>query len=897
MTLKTKSIITALLVLAIVLLSFELFTEYNALNNSILTNHTASHQILRAEELIYKVLSESKPDIETAQKTIAGIEEAAGHIDIKKLTPEEMSNVINVKMSFIRIERLLKGISGDRTADEPSLRQINSELRKIEKFTEKFIESFKHRREKEVASMVKIQIALLPLVGIGIIALFIEFYRSFLKPITYLTSQVQAVKDRKISNISVYKGKDEIGRLSDFTYRTLGELHKSNEALSERLELQYAMSEILKEAQKPEDIDVFLKKTLDFTLSLKWLKIMDTGAIFLIDEAAPDKLAMRAERNFSDWHKKTCAEVPLGRCICGKAALAGKTIYKPSIDADHENTYDDIIPHGHYCVPIRHEGAVMGVITLYLEENYAPSEVHINFLDNIAIIISDLLSMKKLAESEHLITQAVEESGDGVVIANKRGVIEYANPAFERITGYAEIEFIGKSLMSRIGQEEFKDEILKNINSGNVWSDTILNKKKDGKEYLEHVSIIPVKNAKGEVLKFVSISRDVTREKSLEEQLRQSQKMEVVGRLAGGIAHDFNNLLTTIIGYANLMGNEIKAGDPLKQYVGHILSASERAATLTQSLLAFSRKQIINPTPADINDIIRRLEKLLLRLIGEDVELKATLSEGALTVMADAIQVEQVLMNLATNARDAMPKGGLLTIETKPVIIDSEYAGTHLFAKPGMYACISVTDTGIGMDEKTRKNIFEPFFTTKELGKGTGLGLSIIYGIVKQHDGDINVYSEPGKGSTFKVYFPIIKAAAAERKGGDIALPPPKGGTETVLVAEDNLEVREIVKAVLEGAGYTIIEAVDGEDAVQKFNENKDRVQLLLLDVIMPRKNGKEAYDEIKPMRPGIKTVFMSGYTADIIDRKGMIEAGAELVSKPISPNGLLRKIREVLDR
>ncbi|MCL5976928.1 MAG: ATP-binding protein [Nitrospirae bacterium] len=728
MTLKSKSIIVAILVLAIVLFSFGLFTEYNALNNSILANHSATQKILRAEDLIYKALTESKPDIETAMKTIEGIPKAAGNIDIKKLTQDEMSDMINVKMSFIRIERLLKGMSGDRKTDEPSIRQINNELLKIENFTEKFMESFRHRREKEVASKVKIQTALLPLVGIGMIVIFMGFYRSFLKPITYLTSQVQAVKDGTISNISVYKGKDEIGRLSDFTYRTLDDLRKSH-------------------------------------------------------------------------------------------------------------------------------------------------------------------------ESEHLITQAVEESGDGVVIANKRGVIEYVNPAFERITGYAETEFIGKNLISRIGQEEFKDNILKNINLGNVWSDTILTKKKDGKEYLEHVSIIPVKNAKGETIKFVSISRDVTKEKSLEEQLRQSQKMEVVGRLAGGIAHDFNNLLTTIIGFANLMSNEIKADDLLKQYAGHILSASEKAANLTQSLLAFSRKQIINPAPADINDIIRRLEKLLLRLIGEDIELKTSLSDGAMTVMADTVQVEQVLMNLATNARDAMPKGGLLTIETKPVIIDSEYAGTHLFAKPGIYACISVTDTGVGMDEKTRKNIFEPFFTTKELGKGTGLGLSIIYGIVKQHDGDINVYSEPGKGTTFKIYFPLIMAASAEKKGGDIAIPPPKGGTETVLVAEDNHEVRYIVKAVLEGGGYTVIEAFDGEDAVKKFIENKDRVQLLLLDVIMPKKNGKEAYDEIKSMRPGIKTVFMSGYTAEIIDRKGMMEAGAELVSKPISPNGLLRKIREVLDR
>jgi CheY-like chemotaxis protein len=266
-----------------------------------------------------------------------------------------------------------------------------------------------------------------------------------------------------------------------------------------------------------------------------------------------------------------------------------------------------------------------------------------------------------------------------------------------------------------------------------------------------------------------------------------------------------------------------------------------------------------------------------------------------LTIMADSFQIEQVLMNLATNARDAMPEGGCLTIETRPVRIDEEYVKRHIFATPGMYALLSVTDTGIGMDEKTKERIFEPFFTTKEVGKGTGLGLAIVHGIVKQHNGKINVYSEPGRGTTFKIYLPLIGKEAVEAEISE--LPPPKGGTETILLAEDDETVRELIKNILEESGYKMIEAVDGEDAVEKFKGNKDRIHLALFDVIMPKKNGKEACEEIKSIIPDIKTIFMSGYTADIVSRKGILEEGLAFIAKPVSPDELLRKVREVLDR
>lgn len=387
---------------------------------------------------------------------------------------------------------------------------------------------------------------------------------------------------------------------------------------------------------------------------------------------------------------------------------------------------------------------------------------------------------------------------------------------------------------------------------------------------------------------------DITERKKLEEQLRHSQKMEAVGQLAGGIAHDFNNILTTITGYGSFLKMKLEKGDPLMPYVEQVINSAERAANLTRQILAFSRKQVIDPKPVNLNETIKKVEKLLLRLIREDIELKTIFADMDLTIMADSAQIEQVLMNLCTNARDAMPEGGLLTIESGLVELDEEYLKTHACGRPGKYALISVADTGSGMDEKTRERIFEPFFTTKEPGKGTGLGLSIVYGIIKQHNGHINVYSELCKGTTFKIYLPLIRSKVAETQ--PITLSSLEGGTETILVAEDDKEVRKLSKDVLECFGYKVIETGDGEDTINRFKENEDKIQLLVLDVIMPKKNGREVYEEIRKIRPDIKVLFMSGYTADIINSKGILEKGANFISKPVSSHEFLRKVREVLD-
>jgi len=394
------------------------------------------------------------------------------------------------------------------------------------------------------------------------------------------------------------------------------------------------------------------------------------------------------------------------------------------------------------------------------------------------------------------------------------------------------------------------------------------------------------------------LEREIESKMQLELQLRQSQKMEAVGTLAGGIAHDFNNILTVIGSYAVITNMQMTDEDPLKGNLDQIVIATERAANLTRSLLAFSRKQVMNPMDCDLNGIIDQVEKFLLRVIGEDVELSTTLSTVPLPVHLDSGQMEQVLMNLVANARDAMPKGGFLSIETSLQGVDQEFIdASGLGLAPGPYAVVTITDSGTGMDQETLSKIFEPFYTTKEVGKGTGLGLSMVYGIIKQNNGHIHVSSEPGGGTSFKIWLPSLAKAGRIQSAADVPDKSHQKGTETLLVAEDDADIRAVMELLLVDAGYRVILAVDGQDAVEKFKENREEIRLVLLDMIMPRKSGKEAYDEIRRLEPNVRFLFSSGYVADYIKTRGELAEGAELIFKPVHPTDLLRKVRELLDR
>jgi len=546
------------------------------------------------------------------------------------------------------------------------------------------------------------------------------------------------------------------------------------------------------------------------------------------------------------------------------------------------------------------------------ERLWSESEISIllTLAGSIGSVIQRHQAEQELVKTRDFLENIFNTTADGIMVSDARGYLVSVNRALEKMLGFSGDELIGKHTSELGPQDEHHYELGMHMLTDLREKGFINNfeaewLRKDGTLLPIELGISRLQDRAGTNLGAVSVIRDISERKQtqqekarLEAQLYQSQKMEAVGHLAGGIAHDFNNILTAIMGYGSLLQAKLKEDDPLRNNVDQILTSAERAAALVRSLLAYSRKQIINPQPVRINDIVINVENMLHRIIGEDIDLQTVLSEQDTTVVADAGQVEQILINLATNARDAMPAGGSLTITSAVAEMGGEFIKAHGYGTQGIYILLTVSDTGDGMDEKTQRQIFEPFFTTKEVGKGTGLGLSTVYGIVKQHNGYINCYSEPGRGTTFKIYLPLVKTADPAVQPSAIATPPVlKGGSETILLAEDDDDLRKLIKQVLEDFGYTVIETKDGDEAVKLFMTHRGTINLLLLDVIMPKKNGREAYTEIQKIEPAIKTLFTSGYTADIIHKQGLLENGLEFIVKPVSPTELLKKVRDVLDK
>ncbi|MGH9779727.1 MAG: PAS domain S-box protein, partial [Candidatus Acidiferrales bacterium] len=398
---------------------------------------------------------------------------------------------------------------------------------------------------------------------------------------------------------------------------------------------------------------------------------------------------------------------------------------------------------------------------------------------------------------------------------------------------------------------------------------------------------------KGRAERMVGIVHDITEQRRLEEQFQQAQKMEAVGRLAGGIAHDFNNLLMLIRGYSELMLEHAGADKTEKQYAREVIEAADRAAGLTQQLLAFSRKQVLEPRVVSMNEAVQQMEKMLRRVLGEDIELGVRRKAARPWVKVDPSQLEQVILNLALNARDAMPKGGLLTLETANVELDEEYARQRPEVQPGDYVMLAVSDTGAGMSEEVRAHAFDPFFTTKEKGKGTGLGLATVYGIVRQSGGNIWVYSEPGKGTTFKIYFPLVGRPVAEEALPEVLEAP--AGTGTVLLAEDEERVRKLGRQFLEASGYRVLEATSVGEALELMAKHKEEIDVLMTDVIMPQMSGRELAERVVKMKPTVRVLYMSGYTDDVIVRHGELEAGTAFLQKPFTKEALARKLRELL--
>jgi PAS domain S-box-containing protein len=512
-------------------------------------------------------------------------------------------------------------------------------------------------------------------------------------------------------------------------------------------------------------------------------------------------------------------------------------------------------------------------------------------------LMQDITERKRAERKMLRLIAAVEQTADSIVITDTEGTIEYVNPAFERISGYTRAEAAGQTcriLKSGQTAKEVYEQLWATIKRGAVWTGHLTNRRKDGSLYQEHATISPVRDSSGEIINYVAVKQDITQRVQLEDQFLQSQKMEAVGKLAGGVAHDFNNLLTAITGYSDLTLRKLKAVDPLRHNLEEIKKAGDRAAALTRQLLAFSRKQVLQPKVLSLNTIVSDLSKMLQRLIGEDIQLETSLDPALGTAKADPGQIEQVIMNLAVNSRDAMPDGGRLVIETKNVYLDESYTSHHVAITPGNYVMIAVSDTGCGMDEETRQRIFEPFFTTKEAGKGTGLGLSTVYGIVKQSGGNIWVYSELGHGTTFKVY--LRRVDEAEEQPLHAIHSGMLQGTETVLLVEDEEMVRKLARQILETCGYKVLEAPHGGAALLVCECHDGPIHLMLTDVVMPEMSGRELMQRLSPLRPEMQVLFMSGYTEHAVVYHGVLEAETHFIQKPFTPEALARKVREVLD-
>lgn len=539
-----------------------------------------------------------------------------------------------------------------------------------------------------------------------------------------------------------------------------------------------------------------------------------------------------------------------------------------------------------------------------------PSAVE-SALEKVRTIEEKVRAETALRKSEEQYRLIAENTSDLICMVDTHGDYTYASPSYRDVLGYEPESLLGKNYFALIHPDDRKHaeaEALRSAAHQRPESIEIRVKHRNGNWNVVETVANWTYDLEAKPQYGIFVSRDITERKQAEdtlreseeklrlseEQLRMSQKLEAVGQLAGGVAHDFNNLLTVISGYSELVLNGLGQGDDNRLKIEEIKRAADRASTLTRQLLAFSRKQMLQPKLFDLNHLVTDMSKMLRRLIGENIEMTTVVGQEAL-INADPGQIEQVLMNLVVNARDAMPNGGRLTVETARVEIDDAYASTHLSVKPGPYVMLAVSDTGSGIDAETQKHIFEPFFTTKEQGKGTGLGLSMVYGIVKQSGGNIWLYSEPDQGTVFKVYLPVATEVEAQSMAAPARADLPRG-KETILIVEDETQIRHLAFDCLASCGYDVLSASNGMEALEMMEHLKRPIDLVLTDVVMPKLSGRELSEHLSTLQPSAKVLFMSGYTNDSIVNHGILDGAAWFIQKPFTLGSLVRRVREVLD-
>ncbi|HQW66199.1 MAG TPA: response regulator, partial [Gemmatimonadales bacterium] len=549
------------------------------------------------------------------------------------------------------------------------------------------------------------------------------------------------------------------------------------------------------------------------------------------------------------------------------------------------------------------DGQVVGTVAIYPDSSNPPTGAQLAVMESIARLASVAVEHRRVDEELRLLQAAVENLNDIVLITDAEPIdepgprIRFVNRAFERLTGWSRAEVIGRSPRFLQGPDTDLGALARVRAAMQAWQpvrEELLNVRRDGSPIWLDMDITPVANEAGWFTHWVAVERDVTERRALEEQLRESQKMEAIGRLAGGIAHDFNNMLTAISGFAELvLGDLEETSHDARAHVAEIQRAATRSTELTRKLLAFSRRQMLQPRTVDLSEVVREISPLLVRLIGESIHQRIALAEQPVLATVDPGQLEQVLMNLVINAKEAMHDGGSLVIETATVELSEEYAAAHIGVVPGVHAMLMVQDTGHGMTAEVRERMFEPFFTTKGDRGGTGLGLSTVIGIVSQSGGHIAVESEPGVGTTMRVYFPQAAAAAPEEPPSEPSPSTPQTGT--ILVVEDEKLLRSLVRRILERAGFTVIAAVDGEEAITLVADHTGPLDLVLTDVVLPGVNGRVVAERVTALRPGTPVLFMSGYTEDAIVHHGVLDDGIEFLEKPFTRQDLLDRIGQLL--
>jgi PAS domain S-box-containing protein len=513
-------------------------------------------------------------------------------------------------------------------------------------------------------------------------------------------------------------------------------------------------------------------------------------------------------------------------------------------------------------------------------------------------VARDISAQRKRDERLRLQEAALAATVDAVVITDRDGAIEWVNPAFARLTGYSPEEVVGRNprfLKSGAQAPEFYRTLWETLLQGRVWYGELSNRRKDGSLYTEEMTITPVHEA-GRIGHFVAVKRNISERLELEGRLHGARRMEALGQLAGGVAHDFNNLLGVILGSGELLADHLGDADPRREKVDQILEASERASQLVRQLLAFGRRQVLEPRVVDLNAVVADAEKLLRRLLGETIDVVVSPGVDLGRVRVDPIQIDQVLLNFAANARDAMPRGGRFTIETSNAEVGEAECRAHAGALPGKYVRLRVSDTGIGMDEATRSRIFEPFFTTKGVGQGTGLGLATVYGIVKQSGGFVRADSAPGNGASFEIHLPRVEGEVDSREASPPA--PTARASATILLVEDEASLRGIATDLLEASGYTVVAAANGPEALALSQQHAaGPIQLLLTDVMMPGMSGPEVARQIRIRWPEVAVLYMSGYSHEAVEKQGLLGPGTRLLAKPFSRSTLVRSVEEALAR